>query len=722
MFDTRARTRQPGQPVGVSARWRSRGFKWAVTGSEPIEVVSGLRLTPLNGASRRATTVGAGLETNTFQSSWSTPIRSTPATEATLVWHGDFIGPSSNNVSLAGFPHDHADGPPYANVYLGRSRDVNSDIALYFADALENIYILTTPLIYQIAQGMRIVATVKSGDQRIYVNGVLAAQGTQVYGSLWNGQPVKYLDIGNPGTNRNPVATTAMFAASDIAVSDAEARTLSANPWQIFRAPTLRIAAMTLTPAAPGPRGYPVWGAGPWGAGPDFTFLRAPATTGTYSASAAQAIALAATATSTGAFAAAIAQAVALNATATTTGAFSAAIAQSVDVSDTANASLVRPSATTQSITVNGTAVSASVVAAATSQAVDVSDAATAFSTIQAAISQAVDVSDTATASATAARSTTQAVVTTATATTQATLPAAAAQAVDVSDSANASLVRPSSVAQAVDVGDSATTQTVVASAAAATVDVSDSATSAAVFAGATSETVDLSDSATSDTAADRSTSQAVNVSDSATSTGTHAHATTQAVDVSDAATSQQTIAAAASQAVDVADSATAAQTAAAAITQVVDLGDSASSAIPGGNVYDVSADETMALGDSASAAGSTYNVTASDGVDLSDTASSALPVDSDLEARVAALEAQVALLMQQRNLIIGGPDYDDFEQRQMLRERDHDDRRAKETERARIERQNELIMQMVRAVVHHEEPPHEQELLLLPEGSRNPG
>lgn len=297
-----------------------------------------------------------------------------------------------------------------------------------------------------------------------------------------------------------------------------------------------------------------------------------------------------------------------------------------------------------------------------------------------AAAAQSVDVGDTATAQRTHAAAAAQSVDVGDTAATQLTAGAAATQSVDVGDTASAQRTHAAAAAQSVDVNDTATAQKTVADAAAQSVDVGDTSSAALTLVTAASQAVDVGDTATALSANDSIGAQSVDVGDSATTQATTSAAASQSVDVGDTATTQATVAAAAAQSVDVGDTA----------------------AVVGGNVYDLSATDGVDLGDSAASTG-VFSATATQAVDVGDVSISAIPSTDDdlteLTEKVDALTLMVQQLgenlAQARTFYVGGPDHNDIEQRMLIN--------REEPKSARIARQNEFILQAVKAVITQE-------------------
>lgn len=240
------------------------------------------------------------------------------------------------------------------------------------------------------------------------------------------------------------------------------------------------------------------------------------------------------------------------------------------------------------------------------------------------------------------------------------TFSAAATDAANVDDAAQAQAVLAESVSQSIDVNDAAAAASSVSDAAEQAVDLGDAATDQATSLRPAEQAVDLGDSATALAAGDMVGEATVDLNDSASSTGTHGAAAAAAVDLSDQADSQAVMASAAADAVD--------------------MGDSATSALVGGNVYDVDAADGITLGDSA-------NRTASSSGDI-DALTEQIEILTETVNRMAQDVATA------KAFYVGGPDHNDYERRELLRNYDRG---------VNIAEQNAMLLKMFKAIVTQE-------------------
>lgn len=404
---------------------------------------------------------------------------------------------------------------------------------------------------------------------------------------------------------------------------------------------------------------YPLFSlAGAFGAGPFGEFMLPNVVA--YAASATGSIATTGTATTKGVFSAAVAQAIATGGTATATGVFSVAATQAVTTGHGATAQLMLATTAASSITVGGTALSAAAVASAASSSISTTATAAALLVASAATTATITTGGTATNRIVAGGAAASSIATTGAATSQATVAAAAAAAIATGGAATALDIGAAAASSAIATTGTATTQSTVAAAAAAAVTLNATATSA--------------------TAGGQ---------DAASSVATGATATTQAVSSAAAAASIATAAAATAQ-----------QTDAAAASSAITVGGSAT--IAGGNVYDVSAAEAVHAGDAATGPG-LLHVSATQAVDVGDAATAAV------SGSTAELEAEILRLRTLLAMASGGADDSanaaDTQQRDILRHRELIEAAA-EGKRARIARQNDMIIKFATATVLHEEEP----------------
>lgn len=314
----------------------------------------------------------------------------------------------------------------------------------------------------------------------------------------------------------------------------------------------------------------------------------------------------------------------------------------------------------TEAASADATGTAQLTIASSATQAATAGAAGTAQLTGALSATQAASAGGTATAQRTQAASSADAATAGATATTQRTQAASATQGAAADASSTAQLTLVASATQAASAGATGATQLTLVAAAVA-----------GVTAGGT---------ATADSAGDKSATDDV----SPDGTGT-----TQGVLVAAAA-----------------DAASAGATAAALLTEAVSATDSASA---GGtaqtttNVYDLSASDSADAGDSASAPG-IFSVAASDSVTAGATAASAVPggdtgaLEDKIDALTVLVERLATDVAQARTFYVGGPDHNDFEQRMLLNNQNREEPKS-----VRIARQNELLMQMFKALVTQE-------------------
>ena len=231
-------TSQPQYPTGID--WSNpitRGVNWVAIGGNPFDLISNVALAPLGTPALGRNYYGSTFDTVNATDAYVGVISKVPTAEATLVFHGVLTAISSLAL-FCGFPHDLSNNGPYANVALGGSRVGGANITLYFSDSIQTLTTMASAGSYPIGSLCTIVATVKTGDQRLYLNGVQTDSGTvALTGGLWQ-PPTKYMIVGSPVAGRSANTKTALFSAYNRVLTPVEVTDLSTDPWQIF-APSL---------------------------------------------------------------------------------------------------------------------------------------------------------------------------------------------------------------------------------------------------------------------------------------------------------------------------------------------------------------------------------------------------------------------------------------------------------------------------------------------------
>lgn len=349
---------------------------------------------------------------------------------------------------------------------------------------------------------------------------------------------------------------------------------------------------------------------------------------------------------------------------------------------------LVQPNSTiysvsaASSIATGGTATSQAVMAAAAAQSIVTTATSTATGVFGVAATQSITTGATAAAVLQLVTAAASAITVNGTALSASAVASAASSSIATGATAVAALVASVSAASAITTGGAATAQAVGAAAA---------ASSAATGATATAQLTGSVAAASAIAVGSTATSLAAGGQDAQASITTGSSASTQAVGSAAAASSISTTA-----------TATAQQTDAASAASAITVGGTAT--IPGGAVYDVSAAEAVHTGDTAAGPG-LLHVSAADTVDVSDAATAVA------SGSTAELEAEILRLRTLLAMASGGADDSandtshDQQQRDMLQHREVLEAVA-ESKRARIARQNDLIIKFATATVLHEEEP----------------
>lgn len=226
-----------------------------------VELVSGRPLTRFGSPTVRGTRFSQALDVSGGNDRGAFLAATPPMkamTECTIFWWGVQLAAASANAGLVGVTHNSGGAAPFVTAMIGRASGVDR-VQLSFNNGTSFQFYQTSFPLGAGTEPQCLIATIKSGTQQLYWNGVaVGGTGTVAIASLAAGATAEWV-VGSDhfGAGRNSGAATLDARLYNRAISESEAFAMGSDPrtmWDLYARPSTRVyfdigAAATFNPA-----------------------------------------------------------------------------------------------------------------------------------------------------------------------------------------------------------------------------------------------------------------------------------------------------------------------------------------------------------------------------------------------------------------------------------------------------------------------------------------
>lgn len=195
-----------------------------------VDMLSGVMLSPINGATPTIGKLGRESQINASNSAYKAASPVTPST-ASILWFGEFLSAPSTDASLGGITNNNTNAAPYVAVEIKRQNLTANSVYLTWADTATTFKIIETPGIS--ATGIHtLIGSVSSSAQNFLVDGVNYSAAIATTISYGTG-PI--LEVGDSLNARNPAAACSILAIWNRPLSSSAMARINKNPLALLR-------------------------------------------------------------------------------------------------------------------------------------------------------------------------------------------------------------------------------------------------------------------------------------------------------------------------------------------------------------------------------------------------------------------------------------------------------------------------------------------------------
>ena len=190
--------------------------------------------------STQATSSGFALTTAGLNSSiYTTATATQRVSEGTLLWLGDTYAAPSGSACLGGVTYDSSNSYPYVCIEFKRNPSGGEANTLGLTCSNGSMYAYN----HQPMAGRLLIGVNRPGYQAFWVGrvGAVSLEQQNTFSGSLASTATSRIEVGGSLNSRSPDASCTVMALWNRALSDAEIRSVSQNPWQIFRPLTKQV-------------------------------------------------------------------------------------------------------------------------------------------------------------------------------------------------------------------------------------------------------------------------------------------------------------------------------------------------------------------------------------------------------------------------------------------------------------------------------------------------